>query len=186
MHALYYLIMSESKSEGGTKSSESNNDNDLLDLTFDPSSATAAPSLRQPKLSEAQLLAALELGFSGKYLPSSVTGGKETVPVSSGNSVLDRSNNKIGQASSMINNHSSSNINQNQGSGSQQNQYPLFVDNYSFNLTEEQQQGLLPALRRPDINQLPPGQYFWHSWKRVPLLYNLDIFKLYVCTYLFF
>lgn len=140
----------------GVKSSEANNDNDLLDLTFDPSSATVAPSLRQPKLSEAQLLAALELGFSGKYLPSSVTGG-EAVPVSSGNSVLDRSNNKIGQASSMINNHSSSNINQNQGSGSQQNQYPLFVDNYSFNLTEEQQQGLLPPLRRPDINQLPPG-----------------------------
>lgn len=141
------------KRDGGA-SNEPNND--LLDLKFDPSSTSATPSLRPPKLSEAQLLAALELGFSGKYLPSSVTGG-EGVSAAQGSAVSERTNNRIGQSSSMINNHSNSNINQGQGSGSH-NQYPLFVDNYSFNLTEEQQEGLLPPLRRPDINQLPPGR----------------------------
>lgn len=156
--------MSETKCNSNVNR-EGGKDSDLLELKFEPSSATEGPSLRQPKLTEPQLLAALELGFSGKYLPSSVTGSE---PASTpGNSGLEKRHSTVGQGSSMINNHSNSNVNQ--GSGSQ-NQYPLFVDNYSFNLTEQEQQGLLPPLRRPDINQIPPGKQDKHANEKLPNL----------------
>ncbi|CAL8109911.1 unnamed protein product [Orchesella dallaii] len=128
-------------------------DSDLLELTFDPTSNTT-PSLRPPKLSEAQLLAALELGFSGKFLPSSFTGG-EGASVAQESSASSKSGSSKGSSASMINNTANLNSSSGQLSGSH-NQYPLFVDNYSYNLSDQQQDGLLPPLRRPDINQLPP------------------------------
>lgn len=129
-------------------------DKEKLDLSFDPSNQSAKPSLRKPKLTEAELSAAVKLGFSEKYLPSSITGREGTSPHQN-NSISDRSSYKSTSSASMINNnHSNSNTNQVSGS---QNQYPFFVDNYSFGLTREEQDGLLDPLRRPDINQLPPG-----------------------------
>ncbi|ODN04764.1 Polyadenylate-binding protein-interacting protein 1 [Orchesella cincta] len=132
-------------------------DSDLLDLTFDPTSDTAPSALRQPNLNEAQLHAALQLGFSGKFLPSSVTGGGGGALLAQGSSAsnCNKSASSKGPSASMINNTANLNSSSSQLSGSQ-NQYPLFVDNYSYNLSEQEQEGLLPPLRRPDINQLPP------------------------------
>lgn len=121
-------------------------EDDTLEFSFDPSNS-GTPSLRPPKLSEAGLQAAIQLGFNDTYVPSSITGGDLHSSGVDGRGRLHNSN------------MNSQNRNSNEG-GSQNNSSPLFVDNYIAGLTKEQLEGILDPLRRPDSNQIPPGMHY--------------------------
>jgi len=145
-----------SEASGGKDSS-----GDLLDLSFDPTGLP--PPLRPPALSQAQLLAAIQLGFSNKYLPTEVTGrvngnsgGEVNYQQQQNNYIRSNPNVSGGQGQRY------------QGSGQEYlgdfNNQPQYhqQQNRRGNGQQEyfgqqnQEEGLLAPLRRPHVNEIPP------------------------------
>lgn len=133
-------------SGGGPRGGGRNNYADYK--SFNPNGSSEPPPLRRPALTATQVRAAAKLGFSDKYLPSSMAGHNN------------------GSTNGRGHSHSSASGGDNSGfpeigefcledyvDGGQQNN--SYQQQYQQQVEEE---GLLPPLRRPHVNEIPAGR----------------------------
>lgn len=104
--------------------------------TFDPTGSNLPPPLRPPALSTSQVLAAVKLGFSDKPSSNGRGGGHNNV------------NNTDPSGFPQIGTFSIEDCVDGGGGGGQ---------GYQQQQQQEEQEGLTPPLRRPHVNEIPPG-----------------------------